>query len=198
MLPDYFVYFGVAFNAVGATSYLVAMARGQATPNRVSWSLWALAPMIAFAAEVDEGVGPQSWLTFMAGAGPAAIFLTSFFVGGTWRIGRLDVVCGALALAGIGLWVVTQNGVLAIALAIAADGLAAVPTFVKAYRYPRTESPWVYWLGATGAAITMLTIDHWNVAHYGFPVYLFGMGMLVGVLVTFRVGQRLGRRAPVA
>lgn len=202
MIDERIVYVGVLFNAVGAVSYLVAMARGRVTPNRVTWFLWALAPLVAFAAELDEGVGPQAMLTLMVGAGPAAIFVASFLVrGASWRIGRLDVACGGLALTGIALWVVTQDGLLAIALTIAADALAGVPTIVKAYRYPRTESPWIYWFGATGAAITMMTIDHWNLAHYGFPAYICVVGVLVGMLVTFRAGERLrGRlaRPPVA
>jgi hypothetical protein len=54
--------------------------------------------------------------------------------------------------------------------AILADALAAVPTIVKAYSYPETENYWAYLFALTGAVITIPTIDHWDFAHYGFPL----------------------------
>lgn len=197
MLNENFVFVAVAINLVGSSSYLVATLRGQARPNRVTWFLWALAPLIAFGAERGEGVGHASLMTFMVGAGPLLVFLASLVSRhGSWQISRLDVACGVLSLVAVALWLATRDGTVAIALTIAADGLAALPTVVKAWRHPRTESPWVFWLGATSAAITLLTVDHWDFAHYGFPVYILAICGTLAVLITFRIGDRRPAGSP--
>lgn len=191
VLDERFVYLAVAFNVAAFGSYLIATIRGRTRPNRVTWFIWALAPLVAFTAEVGEGVGTQALMTFMVGFGPALVFAASFLNrAAVWRLTGLDVVCGALSLVAIGVWLISGHGVWAIALTIAADGLAAVPTIVKAWSHPRTEHGATFWLAATSAVITLLTVDNWTFAHYGFPVYILAVGSLLGVLITFRLGER--------
>lgn len=173
MLDERFVYVAAILNVTGSTSYVIATLRGRTKPNRVTWFVWSFAPMVAFGAEVDEGVGAQSVMTFMVGFGPALIFLASFInPHSSWRLTPLDILCGILSAIAIGVWLFAGHGLAAIALTITADALAGFPTVIKAYRHPQSESPWVYWLAASSASITLLTVDDWNLAHYGFPVYI--------------------------
>jgi hypothetical protein len=201
MLSENFVYLAAVLGVVGEVSYFTATLRGRTKPNRVSWFLWAVAPLLAFGGALDKGVGVQLLMTFIVGFGPACIFIASFFnPNAFWKITRLDIICGGLSVCGLLVWLVTREGNVAIAAAITADGLAAIPTIVKSYRYPSTEHPWIFWLAGTNAFITLLTIDNWNFAHYGFPAYILGVCWLMAILVTFRVGERLSgqRQLPVA
>ncbi len=200
MLHENFVYLGAALGAVGTITYLVATLRGLTKPNRVTWFLWGVAPLLAFRGALDEGVGVQALMTFTVGFGPLCIFLASFVNRQAyWRITRLDIICGALSVCGLVLWAVTRDGNLAIAAGITADGLAGIPTVVKAFRYPSTEKSWVFWLAGLNALITLLTIDRWDFAHYGFPLYILVICLILGSLITFRIGERLlaasGRQA---
>lgn len=78
MLNENFVILGAVIAAIGSLSYLIDTIKGKAKPNRVTFFLWTLAPMIAFAAEIKQGVGMQSLITFMVGFSPLLIFLASF------------------------------------------------------------------------------------------------------------------------
>lgn len=192
MLDERFVYLVVLLNALGFSSYLIATVKGRARPNRVTWFVWALAPLVAFGAELGEGVGPQALMTFMVGFGPAAVLVASFVnPQAAWRISRLDLTCGALSLVALGIWLSTGHGQSAIALTLVADLLASLPMIGKAYRHPRTEAPLNFWLVAAGGAITLLTIDVWTFAHYGFPLYILAINALFAVLITFRLGERV-------
>lgn len=186
MLPSEAVWFGVAVNLATGLTFVVATLRGRTNPNRVSWFLWALAPLVAFAAELRDGVGVAAAMTFVTGFNPALIFLASFVNRRSyWRITRLDVGCGALSLVAFVVWQLTASGTTAIVLAVAADGLAAVPTLVKAYLHPETERPGVFLGGATSAAVTLLTLDRWTVADYAFPAYiLLACLLLAGTIVA--------------
>lgn len=52
MLNENFVILGAVIFAIGSLSYLIDTLKGKVKPNRVTFFLWALAPLIAFAAEV--------------------------------------------------------------------------------------------------------------------------------------------------
>src|SRR3989344_6026188 len=162
MLDPKFVIFGAILNLIGSTTYVIATLRGNTKPNRVSWFLWAAIPFIAFSAELSLGVGLQSLMTFMVGFGPLMVFTASFVNRrSVWKLTRFDFICGGLSVLGLLLWLLIEQGNIAIAFSIVADILAAVPTIVKSYKAPETESSQVFLFAAISAGITMLTIDEW-------------------------------------
>lgn len=191
MINENFIYAGAVLNLIGSTSYVIATIKGKTKPNRVSWFFFALAPMIAVGAMLSEGVSiTGSLMTFMVGFGPLLVFLASFVnKKSVWKLGMFDVVCGGLALVGLVLWFLTRTSEVAIAFSIAADGFAALPTVVKAFKAPETESYLIFLLGATSAAITLLAAKVWDFAHIGFPLYIFIVCIIIFVLVRFRLGK---------
>lgn len=192
MLNEKFVILGAVIFVIGSLSYLIDTIKGKVKPNRVTFFLWALAPLIAFAAEIKQGVGIQSLMTFVVGFSPLAIFIASFVnKKSQWKLGRFDFICGTLSLVGLLLWYITKVDDVAILFGILADGLAALPTVVKSYNYPETENGWVYLAAAISATLTLLTIDTWNFAHWGFPVYILIVTLIIFTLVQFKIGKRL-------
>lgn len=174
MINENFIYIAALLNLTGSLTYVTHTIQGKTKPNRVSWFIWALAPLIAFAAMQSEGVGIQSLMTFMVGFGPLLVFISSFINRNAyWKIDRFDIVCGILSLIGLILWLVTQTGLIAILFSIIADALAGVPTLRKIYKEPQSESYTLFAFGAVAAVITLLTIQDWTFAAYGFPLYIF-------------------------
>lgn len=195
MINPNFVIVGFILSLIGGFSYFVDTVKGRIKPNRVSWFLWSLAPLIAFAAEIKQGVGIQSLMTFSVGFIPVLVFLASFVNKKSyWKLGALDFICGALSLVGLLLWQITKVGNIAIAFSILADGLAAVPTLVKSYVAPETENYQVYLFIFFNSAITLLTIRIWNFAHYAYPVYILLLDLALFVLIKFKIGKFLRQR----
>lgn len=189
MLDERFVLLGVLLNIVGGLDYFIKTLQGKVKPNRVTWFLWALIPFIAFAAEINQGVGMQSLLTFMVGFNPLLIFFASFInKNSVWKINLLDIICAVFSLMGILLWMVTQVGDYAIMFSILADALAGIPTVIKSYRHPESEDYKIYYYGMLSAVITLLTVRQWNLANYGFPLYIFSINILLTVLIRFKIG----------
>lgn len=191
MINENFVFFGAFLNLIGSVNYVYNTIKGKTKPNRVTWFLWALAPLIAFSAMISEGIGRSAVMTFMVGFGPLMVFIASFVNRkSVWKITKFDFVCGVLSLIGLALWAVTKNAALAILLSIVADGLALLPTLIKAWTNPETESHLVFMNGALSAFITMLTIKTWTFAEGAFPVYIFVVCTLLYVLIRFKLGNR--------
>jgi hypothetical protein len=196
MLHPNFIIVGTLIGAVGSLAYLVDTVKGKVKPNRVSFLLWSIAPFIAFAAQIKQGVGLESLMTFSTGFLPLTVFITSFVnKKAEWKLTGFDLACGVLSIIGLILWLVTQVGNVAIFFSIVADGLAAIPTLVKAYKYPDTEVAWP-WLATTfGVILTLLTIHGWTFANSGFIIYILVVNTLIFSLVQFRIGQKLGFKA---
>ncbi len=192
MINEHFVILGVAIGFLGTLSYLISTIKGKTKPNRVSWFLWALAPLIAFFAELKEGVGIQSLMTFAVGFGPLLVFLASFInKKSVWKLGKFDFICGTLALIGLFFWYATKNGNFAIFFSILADATAAIPTLVKSYRYPETENYHVFLTSVISAAITILTIKVWDFANLAFPLYILTICIVFVLLVKFKLGRSI-------
>lgn len=191
MLDERFAYAGGLLLAWGAYHYIKDMYRSSTAPNLVTWFLWTLAPLIAFAAQIQAGVRSEAILTLMVGLCPLAVFVAGLKKG-DFRPSRFDVVCGLSSILALILWQLTGNGTLAVMLSIVADGLAASPTLLKAYKEPDSESPFLFLLFAISAGLTMLTIDTWTVKNSAFSLYIFTLYVVLFTLVRFRMGQRFG------
>ena len=192
MLDPNWVFLSAALGVLGSIRYAVATLQGRARPNLVSWSLWAMAPLIAFFAQLDAGVGRPAALTLASGVGPLVVVVSAVLSShGRARLGPFDGACGVLALAALGVWVGLGEAPLAVLVAVAADAIAAVPTVIKAWREPASENVGFYALVGTGAAITLLTIRSAEPASWAFAAYVLVLCLvLVGVLV---VRRRRGR-----
>ncbi len=191
MLNPNFVLVGILIGAIGSLSYLIDTVRGKIKPNRVSFFMWSIAPLIAFAAEVKEGVGIQSIMTFSIGFFPLIIFIATFVnKKAEWKLTPFDLACGILSFVGLFLWYITKVGNIAIFFSVLADGLAAIPTIVKSYHFPETERP-IPWLSSSiNGLFTTLTIKTWNFSTYGFPVYYLIVTLIIFILVQFKIGKK--------
>jgi hypothetical protein len=195
MINQNFVFLGAALQIIGGFSYLIATLQGKAKPNRVSWFMWALAPLITFAAELKSGIGIIALSTFFAGFNPLLIFIASFVnKKSSWKLQPFDFVCGFFSIVGLVLWIVTKQPNLAIIFSIIADGMASLPTIIKSYTHPESEDIKVYVFAGISAFITLLTAKAFTWAYIGFPLYLLLDCAIIAVLVKFKIGKKINKK----
>ncbi len=191
MLHTNFVIVGTLIAAVGSVAYLFNTVKGKVKPNRVTFFLWSVAPMIAFFAQIKQGVGLEALMTFSTGFMPMMVFIASFVnKQAEWKLTWFDLACGILSLMGLALWMITKVGNVAIFFSIVADALAAIPTIVKAWKYPDTEIAWPWMATVFGVVLTLLTLSEFTFANCGFILYILVVNTLIFTLVKFRVGEK--------
>lgn len=187
MLPAYFTLISIPLGLLGSVIYIRAMYRGIVVPNRVSFFLWFLAPMIGSVIAYQEGVGFLVIPIFMAGFSPFLILIFSFIVKqGVWKLKIFDYYCGVFSLIALVLWLLLNAPIGAFIFSIVADLFASMPTIRKAWKNPETESPFLYILSSFGNIVALLTVRSWVVTAYGFPLYL----MLTNSAIVFGVYRK--------
>jgi hypothetical protein len=178
---------GAAFGLSGSTKYVIDTIRGKAQPNRVSWLIWAMAPMIGVAAQIASGVTWVYLPVLAAGVGPLLVFLASFFnKKAYWKLGKLDYVCGIFAALALILWVITDEPILALTFALICDIVAAVPTYVKAWKQPETESGVAYLIAMFGHVTSFIAMTSWTFVASSFSIYLFSLNASLALIIYRR------------
>lgn len=196
MLPAEWIIGAVTIRLLAGSSYIWAVLRGHAKPNPITWFFWGLTPLIAFAAQLHEQVGAAAWMTLALALGPICIFILSLFKSlSASHFTPSTLACSILAVAGIILWQITDNPMLAIIFSIAADIFGSIPTVIKAYRQPHSEYELAYLLSMASMVLTLCTLDEWVFTAYAFPLYIFGINLVIFCLAWSKIGLRLnGRR----
>ena len=169
----------------GAYAYIRDTIAGKTKPNRVSWSMWALAPLIGTGAAWSSNA--DIWATvriFLAGFVPLLVVLSSFANRQSyWKMTTFDVLCGVLSLTALLFWAVADSPRTAIVLAASGDGLAALPTVIKAWRYPETETGLTYVASFISVVLVIPSIPVWNIENSAFQIYLLLVNTLLLVAV---------------
>jgi hypothetical protein len=200
VIASQFIYLALALSALGAFGYVRDTLKGVTSPNRVTWSLWAVEGILAFVIEIQDHVGPASLMTLMLGLVPFVVVAASFANPHiVWKIGVFDVVCGAISVAGLAFWAFVNEPTVALIAFVAADQMAGLPTMRKSWLAPSTESPGVFFLGSMNCAITLLTLNAFTTAGVLFPGCVLVGDLILGVLIVSRAGPRLrGERSGAA
>ncbi|MFA6386454.1 MAG: hypothetical protein WCW04_01660 [Candidatus Paceibacterota bacterium] len=180
MLPEQIVYIGVLISLTLTFFYIRTIIYGNTRPSLISWSIWALAPLIAVFLQIKAGAGLSFLSSFMSGFGPLLVVIFALiYKKGFWEITKLDIVCGILALISLAIYMITSKLGISILFAILSDGLAAIPTIRKSWKFPESESFITYTAGIISNTLALLVIKNWVFSIYSFSVYLITMNIII-------------------
>jgi hypothetical protein len=198
VLDVHFVFLGAAVGLAGSLVYARDTFRGVTQPNRVTWLLWTVAPLLATVAELRQGVGLQWVMTFMVGFGPLLVLSASFLSrSGAWKLGAFDLVCGAVSFGGLVGWALTSNDTVALLCFIFADALACLPTLIKSWKAPETETVAAYATALFNAVVTLATVSVWSTGAIAFPIWIGSINLVFVSLIGGRIGPRIRHELPV-
>ncbi len=192
MIDSRFVYLAAALSVIGAWGYIRDTLQGDTSPNRVTWSLWGVEGVVAFALEIQQHVGLASLMTLMLGLVPIIIVVASFRNPHVqWKIAPFDLFCGSISVAGLAFWGFINQPTVALVSFVVADQVAALPTIRKSWIAPSTESPRMFFLGSLNCAITLFTLKSLTTAGVLFPGCIMVADLLLGLLIVTRAGPRV-------
>ncbi len=162
---------------------------GRTLPNVVSWGIWKLEVLIALAAQWSAGASWSLLLLVSATVINITIVGLGVFGYGYKKFGTVETVCLSLSLLALLLWQVTQNPLVAIFFAIAADFIAYIPTLVKTYKEPGSETALLWFLLMVVGILSAVSSIKIDLANLAFPVFYASINLVVWGFVF--LGQRL-------
>lgn len=172
----------------GSVAYVFDTLKGKTKPNRVSWFLWAVAPLIGTGAAISSGA--DAWATariFLAGFVPLIVLIVSFLNKQSyWKLTKFDFACGICSILALIVWFFANSPVLAVLLAATGDGLGSLPTLIKSWKYPETETGWTFVAGFIATLLVLPSITAWNIQNSAFQTYL----LVVNALLVFFIFRK--------
>jgi hypothetical protein len=189
----YLTFWGVALNIYCTWIYLRDVWAGHARPNAVSWFMWGLTPLIGAFAALSKGATWATIPVFGSGLICLAVFVTCLFnKNAYWKLGVFDFLCGGLSVAALVAWQLTLEPLWAIVLAVLSDFMASLPTYIKAWNAPDTESVPTYLAGILNALTALAAAKSGSLSELLFPSYLLLGGITICIpLYRQRIRQRL-------
>jgi hypothetical protein len=180
----YLIFIGALAQFLGALSYIKETIAGRTKPNKVTWLLWAIAPMIGTFAAISSGVSWAILPVFMAGFSPLLVFIVSFWNKKSyWKLSKIDYGCGILSVLALILWAITKQPLVAISFAIMSDGLAALPTVIKTWKQPETEHPTIFAATVFSSILGIIIAKSIRFEEIGFQIYLIFICTLLVFLI---------------
>lgn len=184
---QYLVLLGALVQIIGISSYIKDTIKGKTKPNRITWLMWSIAPIIATFAAFSEGVTWTIIPTFMAGFGPLLVFISSFVNKKSyWKLSKIDYICGAFSVLALILWALTSKASIAIVFSILSDLTASIPTLIKAWKQPETESTAPFSAGLFAQFTALFAIKSWSFAELAFPIYL----VLINIVLILTIVRK--------
>lgn len=158
----------------GATiPYAFDIVRGRARPARSTRILFLLLMVVTLFVQSQEFTSWVLLLTIGELASQMLLFGLSFKYG-MGGLSRLDITCyGAFAISLLA-YLLTKNATLSLTLLILTDLIAFVPTIVKIWRDP-TSDTWAFFVvgGMAAAAASLLARSGNSYGEVIFPAYIF-------------------------
>lgn len=183
--------FGISSFVVSMLSfipYFIDIFKGKTKPERASFFLWTVLGAIFFGAQWDAGATASLWFTGGLTIAPLAVFILSlkYGVGGFETRDKVSLVA---ALAGLILWLLTDQPLIALLSSIFVDLAGVYLTMVKTYKLPYSETLSTWAVSIVASALAIFAVGELNFVLLAFPVYVLLATMSVTIVIIWRRPQ---------
>ena len=136
--------------------YCVSIIKGRTKPHRTTRFVVLVVLTLSFfsilAAHENLGSEVYSGILFAS----AIVFFALSLKSGMGGSSFFDWTCLVIALAGVVAWQVAANPIVGLWFALLAYFVAYIPAFIKTWKHPHTESPWLYILSAAASFLSLI------------------------------------------
>lgn len=180
---------GALLPVVSSATYIWAIVFGSVRPQVTTRFLLMLICGLSLASLVAAHDRSGVWLALTSAIQSVVLWILSLWRGIGSIFNKLDLLCLALCLVGIVLWLVNGQALLGLIASILADFVGCVPSLVKTVRLPHTEALTFYVLD-TVAGLCVLFGGPLNGRAMLYPIYI----MVVNLAYVVPIAQYYVRR----
>ena len=172
------------FVLIGGVPYIKDIYYKKAHPHVLSWTGWGFITALGGFAMLAEG---SKWVVAILFANTLLCLVVAGYSiinkVGILSTSKIDFVFFGLGILGLILWQTLNLPILAIICAIIADFSFGLPTIIKTYKNPKTETYFVWFTAAISGLLSLFAIQNFTFSGAGYPLYLFIYDIIVLLLV---------------
>lgn len=158
-------------NLVGYVPYIKDILKKKVKPHRITWGIWTILTTIAAFNQVSNQGGYSS-LFFISTALLVGITFVLSLLFGVGGASKIDRICLVLALLLLAYWLTVQETRISTLLAVIIDGIGLIPTIIKTFKNPETET-YIQWsLAGIAGLLTVLAVPRLDWALIIYPLYV--------------------------
>lgn len=174
--------------------FVVGTLRGPIVPNRATWLSWFVLDCLMAASGIASNIGPSVIMPIIWGVGAAIMLWLAFTKGSRDPFTILEKTCLVMSGVGILLWATVGSPRLAMIASVSACAIGGIPTLIKAWKQPWTESMAGWLLMITGSIFSSLAVEVWTFDS-GFLPITMGVYQTIVTIPLVREWARTTRRS---
>jgi hypothetical protein len=158
--------------AIAFIPFIRGTIQGWVVPNRASWIVWFVQDVLIASSAIMAGVGPAAVMPVIWGLGATIMLILSVTKGTRGAFTGLEKASLVLSGLGILLWAITGAPRVALVASVSSVCIGGVPTLVKAWVKPWTETMSGWLLMILGTVFSSLAIQRWTFDSGFLPVVI--------------------------
>lgn len=152
---------------VGNIPYLIDVIKKRVKPHPYSWFVWSIVSMVTLIGGIQKGAGLAAIAIAASEVFTILIFIFALRNGirdSFKDIQKKDTIFLVVALLGLIPWFVTKDPTISVIVVVCIDLVAFVPTLIKTYKDPESETYLLYSMNVARHLLILFTVSQFNLA----------------------------------
>lgn len=147
----------------GNVPYIRDVFKKRVKPHPYTWLVWSMVSCIIFFGQLAKGAGVGAIPTAVSEIFTIIIFFFSLRYGFK-EIKKIDTFFLVVCLLGVIPWILTKDPTMSVIIAVSIDLCAFVPTIMKTWKHPRTETATLYSMNVLRHILMLFSLQAYNIA----------------------------------
>lgn len=152
---------------VGNIPYLIDVIQKRVKPHPYSWFVWSIVSMVTLIGGIQKGAGLAALAIAASEVFTILIFLFALRNGikdSFKNVAKKDTIFLVIALLGLIPWFITKDPTISVVVVVCIDLVAFIPTLIKTYKDPESETYLLYSMNIVRHLLILLTVSQFNLA----------------------------------
>lgn len=150
--------------------YAIQTYRRKIKPHRITWFVIVVLNVIAFANQAASGATNSLWI-FGAGVLATLLVFILSISRGVGGFSAIDIISLTGAMAGLALWKIIGTPLASIIATITVSLIALVPTYIKSYKNPKSESKYPWLIASISTILAAISVGKLDIQLLLLPIY---------------------------
>lgn len=169
----------------GNVPYIRDVFKKRVQPHPYTWLVWSIVSCIIFFGQVAKGAGVGAIPTAVSEIFTVIIFFFSLRYGFK-GIKKIDTFFLVVCLLGIIPWILTDDPTISVIIAVSIDLCAFVPTIMKTWKHPSTETAPLYSMNVLRHILMLFSLQAYNIATTLHSVAMITANSLMTSIIWWR------------